>query len=76
MQVFPPQPLHYTPLLLLIFLNLSGASLSHMLLLGLLILLKPTTTRNYCNAAVSVLLIPMLLFLNIYDSSQVIYKYN
>lgn len=74
MQPFPPQPLHYLPLLAIFALNLAGASLSHLVLMVLLVLLRPTTTQNYCNAAVSILSIPLLLLFNVYDNSSVIYS--
>ena len=75
MQILHPQPLHYTPLLSLFFLNLSGASLPHLSLLALQLLLRPTPTQNYCNAAISLLVTPLLLLLNLYDASRIVYRY-
>lgn len=74
MQLFPPQPTHYLPLLLLLPLSLSGASLVHQSLLGMQLLLRPTTTQNYCNAAVSFGLVPFLVILNLMQMSSVLYS--
>ena len=75
MQVFPPQPTHYLPLASLLIFNLAQPSLSHLSLLAFLLLLRPTTTQNYCNAAVSILLTPILLLYNIRDCSSCIFRY-
>jgi hypothetical protein len=75
MQIFPPQRIHYLPLLVLLPLALATASPSHLALLTFLMLLRPTTTQNYCNAAVSLLLTPLLLLLNLHDASRIIYEY-
>ena len=75
MQLLPPQTLHYYPLTGLFVLALAGGSTSHLVLLSLLILLKPTTTQNYCNAAVSLILVPLVLLLNIHDASRAIFEY-
>ena len=74
MQLFPPQNTHYFPLLILIPLQLVGISLPHLLLVALVLLLIPNTTQNYCNAAVSVLVIPLILLMNLYDTSLIIYE--
>ena len=76
MQLFPPQPNHYLPLLALFPLALSGSSLPHLSLLALQILLRPTTTQNYCNAAVSFALAPFLLILNLIQISSILYSYS
>lgn len=75
MQLFPSQTNHYLPLVVLLPLQLAGLSLAHLALLGFLLLLRPNTTQNYCNAAVSILIVPIILLLNIYDASVVIYGY-
>jgi len=75
MQLFPPQTNHYFPLLLLLPMQLASASLPHLLLLAFNLLLRPNTTQNYCNAAVSLLLTPLILMLNLYDASLIIYSY-
>jgi hypothetical protein len=76
MQLFPSQPTHYLPLLSIFLLNMAGASLSHQSLLAFQLLLRPTTTQNYCNAAVSIVLTPLLILLNLHDSSSVIFWYD
>jgi hypothetical protein len=65
MQLLPPQPTHYLPLLALVPLTFSGSSVAHLSLVGLQVLLRPSTTQNYCNAALSVMLTPLLLLLNL-----------
>ncbi len=75
MQLFPPQTTHYFPLLALLPLQLASASLPHLLLLALNLLLRPNTTQDYCNAATSILLTPLILLLNLYDASLLIYSY-
>ncbi len=75
MQFFPPQPTHYYPLLSLLPLALSGSSLPHLSLLALQFLLRPTTTQNYCNAAVSLSLVPFLMLLNLMQISSLFYSY-
>ena len=74
MQVFPPQPNHYLPLASILLLSFAGASLGHLSLLALLILLRPTTTQNYCNAGVSIILCPIILLYNAYDYSVCLYS--
>ena len=64
MQPFPSQPSHYLPLALLPFIA-SIVTVPHCLLLSLLILLRPHTTQNYCNAAASLFLSILLLLLNL-----------
>ena len=75
MQLFPPQTTHYLPLLLLLPLQLASASLPHLVLLAFNLLLRPNTTQNYCNAAASLLVSPLILLLNFYDASLLIYSY-
>jgi len=75
MQPFPSQPTHYLPLLSLFFLNMAGASLSHQCLLAFQLLLRPSITQNYCNAAVSIILTPLILLFNLHDCSSVIFWY-
>ena len=75
MQVFPPQRNHYLPLASIFVLNLAGPSVAHLTVFGFLLLLRPTTTQNYCNAAVSLLLCPLILLYNIYDCSVCIFRY-
>ena len=75
MQLFPPQTTHYLPLLLLLPLQLASASLPHLVLLAFSLLLRPNTTQNYCNAAASLLVSPLILLLNFYDASLLIYSY-
>lgn len=74
MQVLPAQPLHYLPLFFLLPFQLASASTDHLLLLAFLVLLRPSSTRNYCNTAVSIFLSLLLLPLNIYDVSVVIFR--
>ena len=76
MQVFPPQHHHYLPLASLFILNLAQPSVPHTVLFAFLLLLRPSTTQNYCNAAVSIIICPLILLLNIYDCSKCIFMYN
>jgi len=74
MQLFPPQTTHYLPLTLLLPLQMAGISPLHLLLLAFILLLIPTTTHNYCNAAVSILVAPLILLMNLYDTSLILYE--
>lgn len=65
MQLLPPQPNHYLPLMVLFLFSVSGSSLAHMSLLALQLLLRPNTTQNYCNAAMSMVVAPLVLLLNL-----------
>jgi hypothetical protein len=74
MQLFPPQTTHYLPLTVLLPLQLAGVSSLHLLLLAFILLLVPNTTQNYCNAAASILVTPLILLINLYDTSLIIYE--
>lgn len=76
MQLFPPQPTHYLPLSILFLLRLADTSATHLSLLALQLLLRPNTTQNYCNAAVSLLLTPLIFLLNLDQISSIIYSYH
>lgn len=56
MQIVPPQPLHFLPLLALLPLALAQAHPLHLFLFALLLLFRPAPSQNYCNAIASLLL--------------------
>lgn len=74
MQILPPQYHHYLPLVVLLPLSLAETATAHLALLALQLLLRPSTTQNYCNAAASILLTPLLLLQNVMEASSVIYS--
>jgi hypothetical protein len=74
MQVVPPQPVQFLPLLALPPLALAGCPPLHLFLLALLLLLRPAPSENYCNALVSVLLCVLLGVDNLHVSSVLIWE--
>jgi hypothetical protein len=74
MQLVPPQSTHFWPLLALVPMALASAPPLHMFLLGILLLLRPSNTENYCNALVSVLLCIILMLDNLRVSSLLIWE--
>ena len=71
----PAEPTHYLPLTLLLPLGLAGAPAAHLAFLGFLIVLRPTTTGNYCNCLASMLLGGFLLLDNNRIVCEWVYKY-
>jgi hypothetical protein len=74
MQLIPQQPSHFLPLLALVPLGLVSTPPLHLFLFGLLLLLRPSNTENYCNALVSVLLCVLLMVDNLRVASLVIWE--
>ena len=74
MQLVPPQTSHFLPLLALVPMALASVPPLHMFLLGVLLLLRPSNTENYCNALVSVLLCVLLILDNLHVASLLIWE--
>jgi hypothetical protein len=74
MQIIPPQPVQFLPLLAVLPLALASAPPLHLFLLSTLLLLRPSPTENYCNAIVSVLLCILLGIDNLHTASKLIFE--
>jgi hypothetical protein len=74
MQIVPTQPNHFLPLLAILPLTLAGTPPLHLFGFGALVLLQPSSTENYCNALVSVLLCVILAIDNLHVSSVLIWE--
>jgi hypothetical protein len=75
MQLIPPQPNNYVPLISILPLALASAPPLHIFLFAVLLLIRPNATENYCNAIISVLLCLILLLDNFYTASIAIFEY-
>ena len=76
MQLIPPQPVNYLPLLSILPLAFCDTPPTHIFLFATLLLIRPNATENYCNAIVSVLISLFLLLHNFYLASAVIFQYS